>query len=70
MIGRSEDSDLCLDSEFVSRHHALIFRNGEGTHVEDLNSFNGTGVNSDPITRSELFAGDAINIGDFEIRLV
>ena len=70
MIGRSEDSDLCLDSEFVSRHHALIFRNGEGTHVEDLNSFNGTGVNSDPITRSKLFAGDAINIGDFEIRLV
>jgi len=69
MIGRSEDSELCLNSEFVSRHHALIFCNGQGTHVEDLNSFNGTGVNADPITRSELFAGDTINIGDFEIRL-
>jgi len=69
MIGRSEDSELCLDSEFVSRHHALIFCNGQGTHVEDLNSFNGTGVNAEPISRSELFAGDTINIGDFEIRL-
>ena len=69
MIGRSEDSELCLDSEFVSRHHALIFCNGDGTHVEDLNSFNGTGVNAEPITRSDLSAGDTINIGDFEIIL-
>ena len=69
MIGRSEDSELCLDSEFVSRHHALIFCTGDGTHVEDLNSFNGTGVNAEPITRADLSAGDTINIGDFEINL-
>jgi len=69
MIGRSEDCELCLDSEVVSRHHALIFCKGKNTFIEDLNSSNGTGVNAEATTRSELHAGDIINIGDFEIRL-
>jgi type II secretory pathway predicted ATPase ExeA len=63
MIGRSEDSELCLKSEFVSRHHALIISSDDEIYIEDLNSFNGTLVNSDKITRHRLQLGDTITIG-------
>jgi myosin heavy subunit len=68
MIGRSEDSELRLNSEFVSRHHALIFCTDDGFCIENLNSFNGTIVNSKTITRCDLHVGDIVTIGDFEIR--
>lgn len=68
MIGRSEDSDLCLNSGFVSRHHSLISYAKQGFYIEDLNSFNGTIVNSTKISRCNLRAGDVVVIGDFEIR--
>ncbi len=68
MIGRSEDSELRLKSEFVSRHHALIVRADDGLYVEDLNSFNGTVVNSKKISRHKLLPTDTIMIGKFEIR--
>jgi len=68
MIGRSEDSELRLNSEFVSRHHALIFCTDDGCCIENLNSFNGTIVNSKTITRCDLHVGDIVTIGDFEIR--
>ena len=68
MIGRSEDSELCLKSEFVSRHHALIISSDDGIYIEDLNSFNGTLVNSEKITRHKLQVGDTIMIGKYEIK--
>ena len=68
MIGRAEDSDLCLDSGFVSRHHALVFCSEQGTYIEDLNSFNGTIVNSGKSSRCELQPGDVVAIGDFQIK--
>ena len=68
MIGRAEDSELCLISEFVSRHHALISCTEKGLFIEDLNSFNGTLVNSKVITRCDLQPDDVVIIGDFEIR--
>ena len=68
MVGRSEDSELCLKSEFVSRHHALIICSDDGLYIEDLNSFNGTLVNSDKISRRKLQVGDTVMIGKFEIK--
>ncbi len=67
MIGRSEDSDLRLNSKFVSRHHALILCSSGGQCIEDLNSSNGTIVNDEKVIRCELQRGDVITIGDFEI---
>ena len=41
-IGRAGDSDLIVDDEFASTHHAkLVFINGEWL-VQDLDSTNGT----------------------------
>lgn len=69
MIGRSEDSELRLNSKFVSGHHALMFCTEKGLYIEDLNSSNGTIVNSRTVTRCDLKASDIITIGDFQIRL-
>lgn len=68
MIGRSEDSELRLKSEFVSRHHALIVCGDDGIYIEDLNSFNGTLINSKKISRHKLLPTDTIMIGKFEIK--
>ena len=68
MIGRGEDNELRLNSKFVSGHHALIFCTEKGLYIEDLNSSNGTRVNSRTITRCDLRAGDIVTIGDFQIR--
>ncbi|MBU2676649.1 MAG: FHA domain-containing protein [Gammaproteobacteria bacterium] len=68
MIGRGDDSDVKLDSKFVSRHHALVFCSGTRVHIEDLHSFNGTLVNSKKVSRCNLQPGDSIIIGDFELR--
>ncbi|MBT8089872.1 MAG: FHA domain-containing protein [Gammaproteobacteria bacterium] len=68
MIGRGDDCELCLDSKFVSRHHALIFCTDGGVCIEDLNSFNGTIVNSRKVSRCDLRADDTVTIGDFQLR--
>lgn len=68
MVGRSEDSELCLNSKFVSRHHALIFYSAEGIYIEDLNSFNGTLVNAKKIVRCELHPEDKVIVGDYQLR--
>jgi len=68
MIGRNADNDLVLDSAYVSRHHAVIVRTKDGPYIEDLNSNNGTFVNSREIKRHDLHLGDLVTIGDFQIR--
>lgn len=68
MIGRDEDCDLCLDSKFVSRHHALLLCAPTKISVEDLNSFNGTKVNFKDVSHQDLRPDDVIIIGDFLIR--
>lgn len=68
MIGRSDDSELCLKSKFVSRHHALIFLSRKRAHIEDLRSYNGTIVNTRKVSRCDLHPDDTITIGDFELR--
>ncbi len=68
MIGRGEDCELRLDTKFVSRHHALIFCTEQGVCIEDLNSFNGTVVNSRKVSRCDLFVDDKVTIGDFYLR--
>ena len=68
MIGRNTDNELVLDSAYVSRHHAVIMRTSDGPYIEDLNSNNGTFVNSREIKRHNLRRGDLVTIGDFQIR--
>jgi hypothetical protein len=41
-IGRAEDSDLIVDDEFASTHHAKLVLINNDWLIQDLNSTNGT----------------------------
>ncbi len=69
-IGRIPSNDLCIDTEFVSRHHAVVLVTDSGTVVEDLNSTNGVFVNDVRVTRQELREGDVLTIGTTSFRYV
>jgi len=62
-IGRSQDSELWLSDDGVSRRHANLLREGNTYFVEDDGSANGTFVGGVKITRHELRDGDVIQFG-------
>jgi ketosteroid isomerase-like protein len=69
-IGRTPDNDVVLADLDVSRHHAELRRNPDGSFViTDLNSHQGTYVNGERITRTTLTAQDIIGIGHATFRL-
>lgn len=64
-IGRSDTNQVQLARAGVSRRHALISLNADGTYsVKDLQSQNGTFLNGEAIAESRLNDGDTITIGD------
>jgi diguanylate cyclase (GGDEF)-like protein len=62
-IGRSSKTELFLDHESISRHHARITFDGTSYSVLDLNSTNGTFVNDEPVKEQRLKDGDQIRVG-------
>lgn len=69
LIGRSYDNDIAIDSDFVSRHHALLVRRKSGTTLTDLNSTNGTYVSSRRVFVCALRHDDVVSIGNHRIKL-
>ena len=69
-IGRAADCHVLLPDRTVSKKHALIACNGEGTwHVEDLGSSNKTYLNGEAVRMAEIKTGDFIRITDFTIEV-
>lgn len=68
LIGRSEHNDVSIESQFVSRHHMLLVRHGSATFLMDLNSTNGTFVNSRRVSNHLLIDNDIISIGHHRIK--
>ena len=66
IIGRAPDSEIYVNSKFVSRHHAQLVSSEEGCFVEDLNSTNGIEVNGEAVQKQLLDDGDVISIDDNE----
>jgi len=65
-LGRSEDNDITVDDNRVSRRHARIKRRGDDFFLEDLGSSNGTFIRDEqlrPNSPRELIDGDDIRIG-------
>jgi two-component system response regulator AtoC len=63
-FGRSRSCDVQLDSERVSRTHAVFTRNGTSLEVADAGSRNGTWVNGELITGARrLVSGDEVIVG-------
>lgn len=67
MVGRMSTADIHLPSPAVSRRHALIIDSGEAIQVLDLDSTNGTYVQSERISEVTLKPGSVLTIGDCEI---
>lgn len=63
-FGRSEENDVVLPSETVSRVHAELRREGDAFVLTDRGSSNGTWVNDTRQTTCNLQAGDYISMGD------
>ena len=69
-LGRSPDADIRLDDRYASGIHARVFSRGGTYIVEDMNSTNGTLLNSQELHgEAELVEGDSIRIGDTELRM-
>jgi adenylate cyclase len=70
-LGREVDNDLTLPDKKVSRHHAILQRQGAIIYqISDLNSGNGTYVNGKRITEPTLLKnGDIVLIGDTKLTI-
>jgi two-component system cell cycle response regulator len=62
-VGRSQDSELWLSDDGVSRRHATLYREGNSYVVADEGSANGTFVAGVKVDRHELKDGDVIQFG-------
>lgn len=68
VLGRSDDVPVRVDDEGVSRRHARIVRNPDGTvSLVDLGSTNGTFCNGERVRRRILQDGDKIQVGSTTI---
>jgi hypothetical protein len=71
-VGRASDSDLYLNHPSVSKIHAALLMNREGTLlVSDTGSTNGTFINGRRLAYGEarhIEDGDVVGFGDAEVR--
>jgi hypothetical protein len=63
------DSDLDLNDEAVSQTHAMVFLDEAGASLVDVASTNGTYVNGNRVSDSELVVGDLIRVGETRIEI-
>ena len=71
LLGRSDNCDIVLSENSISRKHAKIFGGPETFFITDLGSGIGTKNQHGPITSATEFAsGDTVSIGSFLLRLV
>jgi type II secretory pathway predicted ATPase ExeA len=69
LIGRHPWNDVQLDHDSVSRHHAMLVREGGHWTVVDLNSTNGIRVNDRAVRQQRLRNGDVVHVGRFQLVL-
>lgn len=62
-LGRDPDCDIVIADQNVSRHHATLSLEQKGVLLKDMGSFNGTFVNSQPVTSQMLKHLDVIQVG-------
>lgn len=71
-FGRVSSNKLVLRDISVSRHHGAFYLQAELgiLTVEDYGSRNGTCVNNIQVRRKILYAGDVVQVGDFQLEIL
>lgn len=69
-FGRGMASDVVLEDRSVSRRHAVVTRTGEEVVLWDDRSLNGVHVNGARVAQAVLQNGDAIAMGEVQMRFV
>ena len=67
-VGRSSGNEISLPYPSVSNRHCIFIMSGPDIVLRDLNSSNGTFVNSEAITEVILRPGDMIQIGVVQMK--
>lgn len=67
-IGRTQQNDIYLNAQYISRRHAVVVTEGDSTRIIDWGSKNGVYVNSRRVTEHFLKSGDRVRIGSIEFR--
>lgn len=66
-VGRQTDNELILGDRSVSRYHARILIEAGRYYVQDCGSSFGSFVRGAKVERAEVFDGDLIVLGNFEL---
>ena len=70
-IGRGQGCQVQLADSMVSQLHARLFRDGNGLHLEDLGSTNGTYLNGRKVGGpAKLKKGDKVRVGPVELEVL
>jgi hypothetical protein len=70
-VGRSNDNDICIPIDEISRQHARLQSAASGIVVEDLGSANGTFVNDKRVhTPTHLQPGDEVRFDTIRFLLM
>lgn len=67
-VGRALDNTIRMEDGTVSHHHAMFVLDGDSYKLRDLNSTNGTRVNTMRVTETRLTNGDQVRMGSVEMR--
>ena len=67
VLGRLPDCDITLNDTNVSRRHAEIRSIGDGFHLVDLGSLNGSKVNGVRVSERKLVDGDELSFGSIRL---
>lgn len=66
-VGRTDESDLTLVEDRVSRRHAEVLRKGDNWILRDLGSTNGTWLHGERIEQVALQPNDVVRIGGAQV---
>ncbi|MCX6112402.1 MAG: FHA domain-containing protein [Proteobacteria bacterium] len=63
IVGRSDQADISIDDDKLSRNHFMLVRSGDRFEIKDLNSSNGIVVNGKRVKNITLTGNDTIIAG-------
>ncbi len=69
LIGRSDFADIIIDDDFVSKLHLMLLLYADALVLLDLNSANGTTVNSVRVRKTILKDNDIISLGHHRLKV-